>query len=683
MSVSKIVAAAASSAGGAGLDVDEVFSCHLYDGTGTGSNLTVTNNIDLSTEGGLVWVKNRDATAAHALFDTVRGQNILESQSDGAQDAFSAYGGSASASYNTNGFGINGTGASNLNESGVDYVSWTFRKAPKFFDIVTYTGNGNNGRAIAHNLDHEVGFIMVRRTDASEDWVCYHRGIVGSDDTNAWQYTIPLNGNNARYHAEGGQGVSWSQKPTTTHFYVDDFGAKMNESGASYVAYLFAHNNNDGEFGPDSDQDIIKCGSYTGNNSTTGPVVNVGFEPQWLMIKSADGSENWQIFDSMRGMPVGGRPISLYPNLSNAEDAFTEHFDITPTGFQLKSQSNRTNASGSNYIYMAIRRGPLAVPDDATKVFGVNYAYTYDVDGNTGGSSAQLVGYLGEPADLNIQGYRSGSSYNAAVYDRLRNNKYLITNTTSAEASVSGNFWDNMTGFREVASAQDTTLISWTWKRAPGYFDVVCYDGNSTNGRELKHNLGVVPEMVWTKARSDTKNWIVYHSALGNTNTLSLNTTGQADDESSGMQSTPTATSLFLNGGTATNSSSQTYIAYLFATVAGVSKVGSYTGNDTGQNIDCGFSSGARFVLIKCSSHGDRSWMVFDSVRGIVAGADPFLALEDNSAEYYASNGAGSIQNYTSSNLDLIDPYSSGFAVVGGTGMVNGNGKTYIFYAIA
>ena len=75
--------------------------------------------------------------------------------------------------------------------------------------------------------------------------------------------------------------------------------------------------------------------------------------------------------------------------------------------------------------------------------------------------------------------------------------------------------------------------------------------------------------------------------------------------------------------------------------------------------------------------------MVFDSTRGIVAGADPFLTLEANSAENYASNGAGSIQNYTSSNLDLIDPYSSGFAVVGGTGMVNENGKKYIFYAIA
>jgi hypothetical protein len=75
-----------------------------------------------------------------------------------------------------------------------------------------------------------------------------------------------------------------------------------------------------------------------------------------------------------------------------------------------------------------------------------------------------------------------------------------------------------------------------------------------------------------------------------------------------------------------------TYIAYLFATLAGVSKVGSYTGTGADLNVDCGFSAGARFILIKrTDSTGD--WYVYDSLRGIVAGNDPYLLLNSTAAE--------------------------------------------------
>ena len=73
---------------------------------------------------------------------------------------------------------------------------------------------------------------------------------------------------------------------------------------ASFVAYLFAHNDGDGEFGPDGDADIIKCGSYTGNGSANGPEIDLGFEPQWVLIKAQQSTGNWFMFDTMRGMPV-------------------------------------------------------------------------------------------------------------------------------------------------------------------------------------------------------------------------------------------------------------------------------------------------------------------------------------------------------------------------------------------
>jgi hypothetical protein len=117
------------------------------------------------------------------------------------------------------------------------------------------------------------------------------------------------------------------------------------------------------------------------------------------------------------------------------------------------------------------------------------------------------------------------------------------------------------------------------------------------------------------------------------------------------------------------HASGQTYIAYLFATVAGVSKVGSYTGSSSAVNVDCGFTSGARFILIKRTSASGDGWFTFDSVRGIVAGNDPFLYLNDTQSEF--------------TSYDAIDPYDAGFTVTTALAGLNTNGSTYIFYAIA
>ena len=610
-----------------------------------------------SGEGGLVWIKRRNSVRDYLLFDTERGTTKwVESNTQDAEATDST----TLTSFNSNGFSlgsyasVNGTGVTPDN-----YVSWTFRKAPKFFDVVTYSGNGAT-RTISHNLGSDVGMLIVKRTDASAPWAVWHRQLNGG--TNSGQYYIQLNSTNA----EAASSPYWNNTaPTSTEFTVSSDGHVNNASG-TYVAYLFAHNNSDGEFGPDGDQDIIKCGSYTTDGSGNA-VVNLGFEPQFVITKGSNYISNWQIHDVMRGATVGGNAQTLRANNSDPEVSQSLKLEPNPTGF-----TSSQGVNGYNGIYMAIRRGPLAEPTSATDVFGVNYAYTYDVDGNTGGSSAQLVGYIGKPADLNIQGYRSGSSFNAAVYDRLRNNKYLITNTTSAEASVSGNFWDNMAGFREVASGQDTTMISWTWKRAPSYFDVVAYSGNGTAGRTINHNLGVVPEMIWIKNRDQgIAIWIVGHSALDFTNNeyLRLNDTNVIGTHNMWNSTAPTSSVFSVGSDVYTNAGSDTFIAYLFATVAGVSKVGSYTGTASAQNIDCGFSSGARFIIIKkiTGSTSNADWRVFDTTRGIVSGNDPYLALNTTAAE-------------TSS--DLVDSYSSGFSITSDN-LVNESGQTFIFYAIA
>jgi hypothetical protein len=212
------------------------------------------------------------------------------------------------------------------------------------------------------------------------------------------------------------------------------------------------------------------------------------------------------------------------------------------------------------------------------------------------------------------------------------------------------------------------------WKRAPNYFDVVAYAGDGTTGRTVSHNLGVAPEMMWIKNRDGARNWAVYHKELGGTKLLYLNGTNASITESNIFNNTDPTESVFTLGSNrdVNSSISENHIAYLFASVDGVSKVGSYTGNGTStgdaQNIDCGFSSGARFVLIKASSVA-YGWMLFDTERGITSGNDSLLILNDTDAETTA--------------FDSVDPYSSGFTAVQGPYNVNQNGVEYIFYAIA
>jgi hypothetical protein len=157
-------------------------------------------------------------------------------------------------------------------------------------------------------------------------------------------------------------------------------------------------------------------------------------------------------------------------------------------------------------------------------------------------------------------------------------------------------------------------------------------------------------------------------------NLILNSTTGWYNAGTNGWFGTGTLSSTLFPSGNASanfgNLSGGTYVAYLFATCAGVSKVGSYTGNGSSQNIDCGFTSGARFILIKRtdnSQFGD--WKVFDSARGIVSGNDPYLKLNDTDAEQASYDG--------------IDPYSAGFTVNQDNANLNISSATYIFLAIA
>jgi hypothetical protein len=179
--------------------------------------------------------------------------------------------------------------------------------------------------------------------------------------------------------------------------------------------------------------------------------------------------------------------------------------------------------------------------------------------------------------------------------------------------------------------------------------------------------------MIWVKQRDVSgEDWWVYHSGLDatapeNYNLLLNKTNAKSGVTGAWANTAPTDTAFFLDQ-SPVNASGGDFIAYLFASLPGISKVGSYTGTGSAQTIDCGFTTGARFVLIKCTNDAE-NWIVFDSERGIVSGNDPYLSLNTTDAEITSS--------------DFIDPVSSGFAVNTNFGEVNNSSNTYIFYAIA
>lgn len=623
--------------------VEDVFSTYLYNGTDAPQ--TIANNIDVSTKGGLVWLKSRSGTTTstydkHILFDTARGNTttISTNNSDAAQGGW----GNSYFRFRTNGFDT-GTGTVGdqqyLNKSGVKYSSWTFRKQPKFFDIVTYSGNGSV-QNIAHNLGSVPGCIMVKQTNGTNLWTVYHRSV---DPTNPQNYGLWFSSTNRDLD------TYWNKTaPTATQFTV---GPKdgTNASGGTYVAYLFAHNA--GGFGLDGTQNVISCGTFA-TDSSGNATVNLGWETQFVITKPYNNAESWYMQDNIRSMSETNFAL-LYPSANTAEyvNNSVPYYTSTSTGFKVQY-----NTASKNFVYIAIRRGPMKVPTDATKVFSPITA-----------SGPITTGF---PVDLNIIGFKSGNANNAAARARLINAPFLVTNSSAAETGTTSIGFDSNTG---LTYSMDPTWINWNFQRAPSFMDVVCYSSTLTGDEfaNISHNLGAVPQLIIIKGRngsSASDYWAVYSATVGNTKALLLNdVSGPLTATNYWNNTTPTSSVFTVGANPRTGANLTNYIAYLFASCPGVSKVGSYTGTGATQTISCGFTGGARYVLIKrTDSTGD--WWVWDTARGMISGTDPRLAYNSTAAE---------------TNANWVYTTTGGFQIVTSDATVNASGGSYIYLAIA
>lgn len=273
-------------------------------------------------------IKSRDNSRNWKLFDAERGVNNsistnLTSVESTETDALN--------SFNSDGYSLGSYGITNsLGESFIDLCLKV--GVDQGFEIVTYTGDGQAGRTVAHNLGKVPTFMVVKRLDSTGNWYTYHTALGA-------EYTTFLDLGDATYSNSS----YWNNtEPTASEFTVG-ISAGVNAAGGTYVAYLF------------TDSDIFKAFSYTGNGSTDGPFVELGGKLLSVpFFKNSDISSAWDNVDAVRN-PFNGIDLILLPNDSGAEfNLGSDLMHFASTGFKLRNSAPAYNGSGNLIVGLAI-----------------------------------------------------------------------------------------------------------------------------------------------------------------------------------------------------------------------------------------------------------------------------------------------------------------------------------------
>jgi hypothetical protein len=293
---------------------------------------------------------------------------------------------------------------------------------------------------------------------------------------------------------------------------------------------------------------------------------------------------------------------------------------------------------------------------------------------------------------------RSNSQGND-LFDSIRGAGYaLFSNATNAETNNTANFTSfNSNGFSLASNGGDTnfsgyTYVAWQWRASNATavtntagtisaqvsanttagFSIVTYTGNSTVGATIGHGLGVAPQLIIIKSRSNAYNWVVGSKAIDGFSTgkqLYLNTDSSvASGETFFANTQPTSSVFSVKDNYEVNFSGYTYVAYCFAPVAGYSAFGSYAGNGStdGAFVFTGFRP--RFVLLKISSGNTGNWLIIDSARNTYNVVNLGLNPDASDAEF------------TSTVMDFT---SNGFKLRSSAVSFNGSGCNYIYMAFA
>jgi hypothetical protein len=314
----------------------EHFKTVLYTGGGTSRNIT-----GVGFKPDLVWIKERNSTSNHELYDIIRGPGIHLGSNTTSGNSTNV---NAVRSFDNDGFSLGLAGAVNESSS-FNYVAWCWKAGGPAventdgtitsqvsanqdagFSIVSTNGSGTAG----HGLNATPQFIISKRTTLTSDWSIQHHQMMTS---------------------------------STGKLLFSSAGVV-----ASSTPYMF--NANDTTFEPIyTDPSINYCwteiegfskfGSYVANNNADGPFVYCGFKPAWVMFKVASGGTgDWEIHDSSRAA-TNPSDKRLYADRNLIEDSGVGQLDFLSNGFKIRTTYNNLNASGATIIFAAFAESPF------------------------------------------------------------------------------------------------------------------------------------------------------------------------------------------------------------------------------------------------------------------------------------------------------------------------------------
>jgi hypothetical protein len=333
-----------------------VMDAVLWTGAGQTGAASITG---LNFKPDFVWAKMRSSAISHTLYNSIVGGGANKALSSNGTDTEASFNANATngylSSFDSNGFSyFGGSSPAYFSSNGNTYVGWAWQagqgttssntsgtitstvsvSTTAGFSVVTYTGNGTSGATIGHGLGVAPSMLIVRDRNTVNDWVVYHKSIGNTG-------CLVLNSTSATVTSSG----FWNNTTPTSTVYSAGTASNVNSSSRAYVAYCWAEI-----------AGFSKFGSYTGNGSTDGPFVYLGFRPKFVMIKRTNTTEDWMIWDTSRS-PYNAGILRLYPNTSGAENS-TDLFDILSNGFKCRDNDPVNNASGSTYIYAAFAEVP-------------------------------------------------------------------------------------------------------------------------------------------------------------------------------------------------------------------------------------------------------------------------------------------------------------------------------------
>ena len=715
---------------------EDLFAIKYWNGSSGFYN--VSNGIDLQNKGGLVWVKQvgpGGGGRSMSWFDTLSGVQKYYTVGTDFQQSDSQ----AIVSFNTDGFRI---GSHELwNHNCCRYISYTWAKHEKFFTMLTYEGDGSGTRDIAHDLNGELGMVVVKGLSdggytAWNGWIVWQRGQNSQTSPGNMHYYTSLNLADGPATDNGYWPNSTNPSDpgmTRTHIRV---GNNLNVGGVIYNVYIWGHNeqSEDCIFGPERNKPMIFNGIIP-DNSQNFVEQNMGMPVQWLMGKNSgngDYASAFRVIDKYRGMnATGDCPYfavrASHPDVQ--EGSFGQMGFKSARGFTPNSQFG-----GEGTLYMGIGDSAYKNVSENTTITptiqGVTKAALFDppnstiigiggVNGNGGSIGNRSMDMIINKQVTNTSGSVDDTGGRTFIVNRFFSNKKVFYGDAGGYA---GTFGDDVGSnanrsrsdggyYRMTGNPTDPSDASSSYRfagRPPftgqnakyflmsmsvhrKFFDIQSYIAVAGN-KTVYHNLEFEPSMIWIKGNT-TADWNVYHKDMGLSYRMALNERTNKVTYSSGQGGIVSVDEekVVLTNGSLTNDTNNYYTMYLFGEYPTWSKLGSYSGNGSTANIDidCGFSpvggtlgnnnGGPSNLLIKRFDSGsDGAWWMYNSRY------DPIYPSTVSSGQRAMQLNAIGNQYTTGQIKEWVkrNPGETGFRITTQAGNVlNLSGAEYIYWA--